>query len=70
MSARMLAVPEGLDGMRADAGLAKLLGVSRTVVAELLAAGEVSLDGRQAGKSDRLAAGGLLVRVARGAAPA
>ncbi|RBM16920.1 RNA pseudouridine synthase [Prauserella sp. PE36] len=60
MSARMLPVPEGLDGMRVDAGLAKLLGLSRTVVAELAASGEVLLDGKPAGKSDRLTAGGLL----------
>ncbi|EHR62430.1 pseudouridine synthase, RluA family [Saccharomonospora cyanea NA-134] len=56
----MLPVPDGLDGMRVDAGLAKLLGLSRTVVAELAASGEVLLDGRPAGKSDRLVAGGLL----------
>ncbi|PXY28696.1 RNA pseudouridine synthase [Prauserella flavalba] len=56
----MLPVPEGLDGMRVDAGLAKLLGLSRTVVAELAATGDVLLDGKPAGKSDRLTAGGLL----------
>ncbi|WP_020674299.1 RluA family pseudouridine synthase [Amycolatopsis nigrescens] len=60
MSARMLPVPDGLDGMRVDAGLAKLLGLSRTAVAELAESGSVLLDGRAAGKSDRLAAGGLL----------
>ncbi|WP_215545601.1 RluA family pseudouridine synthase [Amycolatopsis sp. CA-230715] len=60
MSARMLPVPDGLDGMRVDAGLAKMLGLSRTVVAELAETGEVLLDGRQVGKSDRLTAGGLL----------
>ncbi|OZM74526.1 RNA pseudouridine synthase [Amycolatopsis antarctica] len=60
MSARMLPVPDGLDGMRVDAGLAKMLGLSRTAVAELAASGDVLLDGRPAGKSDRLAAGGLL----------
>ena len=56
----MLPVPDGLDGMRVDAGLAKLLGLSRTVVAELAESGEVLLDGRPAGKSDRLSAGVLL----------
>ncbi|MFJ1765611.1 RluA family pseudouridine synthase [Amycolatopsis sp. NPDC088138] len=60
MSSRMLPVPDGLDGMRVDAGLAKMLGLSRTVVAELAESGDVLLDGRPAGKSDRLAAGGLL----------
>jgi len=53
-------VPDGLDGMRVDAGLAKLLGLSRTVVAALAESGEVSLDGRPAGKSDRLVAGAWL----------
>ncbi|HEV2781966.1 MAG TPA: RluA family pseudouridine synthase [Actinophytocola sp.] len=57
---RALPVPEGLDGMRVDAGLAKLLGLSRTAVAELAESGEVRLDGRVAGKSDRLVAGVLL----------
>ncbi|GLY39120.1 pseudouridine synthase [Amycolatopsis sp. NBRC 101858] len=60
MSSRMLPVPDGLDGMRVDAGLAKLLGLSRTVVAELAESGAVLLNGRPAGKSDRLTADGLL----------
>ncbi|PRX46502.1 23S rRNA pseudouridine1911/1915/1917 synthase [Prauserella shujinwangii] len=66
----MLPVPDGLDGMRVDAGLAKLLGLSRTAVAELAESGEVLLDGRPAGKSDRLAAGGLLEVTLPEAAPA
>lgn len=57
---RFLPVPDGLDGMRVDTGLAKLLGLSRTVVAELAESGDVLLDGRVAGKSDRLVAGGSL----------
>jgi 23S rRNA pseudouridine1911/1915/1917 synthase len=57
---RALPVPDGLDGMRVDAGLARLLGLSRTAVADLAEAGEVRLDGRPAGKSDRLTAGALL----------
>jgi 23S rRNA pseudouridine1911/1915/1917 synthase len=56
----MMPVPDGLEGMRVDAGLAKLLGLSRTVVAELAAAGDVLVDGKPAGKSDRLLAGGIL----------
>jgi 23S rRNA pseudouridine1911/1915/1917 synthase len=60
MSARTLPVPDGLDGMRVDAGLAKLLGLSRTAVAALAESGDVSLDGRPAGKSDRLVAGSWL----------
>ena len=57
---RRLPVPDGLDGMRVDAGLSRLLGLSRTVVAALTEAGRVELDGRAAGKSDRLAAGSWL----------
>ena len=53
---RHLMVPEGLDGMRVDAALAKLLGISRTVAAELAQAGDVLVDGAVVGKSDRLAA--------------
>jgi 23S rRNA pseudouridine1911/1915/1917 synthase len=57
---RTLPVPDGLDGMRVDAGLSKLLGLSRTVVATLTESGDVLLDGRPAGKSDRLVAGSTL----------
>jgi 23S rRNA pseudouridine1911/1915/1917 synthase len=46
--------------MRVDAGLAKLLGLSRTVIAAIAESGDVSLDGRPAGKSDRLTAGAWL----------
>jgi 23S rRNA pseudouridine1911/1915/1917 synthase len=60
VSSRMLPVPDGLDGMRVDVGLAKLLGLSRTVVAELAASGDVLIDGKVASKSDRLTAGDLL----------
>ncbi|MGQ0774985.1 MAG: RluA family pseudouridine synthase [Pseudonocardiales bacterium] len=54
---RTLPVPDGLDGMRVDAGLARLLGLSRTVVVGLTETGAVLVDGSPAGKSDRLAAG-------------
>ncbi|MBM7775764.1 23S rRNA pseudouridine1911/1915/1917 synthase [Actinokineospora baliensis] len=57
---RTLPVPDGLDGMRVDAGLSKLLGLSRTVVAALAEAGDVLVDGHPAGKSDRLLAGSWL----------
>jgi 23S rRNA pseudouridine1911/1915/1917 synthase len=57
---RELPVPDGLDGMRVDAGLARLLGLSRTVVATLAEDGHVALDGRAATKSDRLTAGAWL----------
>ncbi|MGH3611654.1 MAG: RluA family pseudouridine synthase [Pseudonocardia sp.] len=57
---RQLPVPDGLDGMRVDAGLSRLLGLSRTVVATLAEDGRVAVDGRAAGKSDRLIAGAWL----------
>ncbi len=57
---RTLPVPEGLEGMRVDAGLARLLGLSRTAVAGLTEAGAVLVDGSPVGKSDRLAAGSWL----------
>ena len=50
-------VPDGLDGVRVDAGLAKMLGFSRTFAAEVAEAGGVVMDGAELGKSDRLQAG-------------
>jgi 23S rRNA pseudouridine1911/1915/1917 synthase len=53
-------VPDGLAGERVDAGLSRLLGLSRSVVAELAESGGVLLDGRQVGKSHRLMPGAWL----------
>ena len=60
MPERMLPVPDGLAGERVDAGLAKLLGLSRTRAAAIADEGGVELDFRPAGRSDRLPAGALL----------
>ena len=49
-------IPEGLAGLRVDAGLSKALGVSRTVVADLIEDGAVTCAGKTLGKSDRLVA--------------
>jgi 23S rRNA pseudouridine1911/1915/1917 synthase len=57
---RALPVPDGLDGLRADAALARLFGVSRTAAAGLVEAGEVLLDGATLAKSDRVRAGAWL----------
>lgn len=57
---RSLPVPDGLAGERVDAALARMLGMSRTKAAELAGAGEVLMDGRVIGKSDRLVAGAWL----------
>ena len=51
---RSLPVPGGLSGMRADAGLAKLLGLSRTTVATMIDAGGVLVDGTVAIRSAKL----------------
>lgn len=60
METRTLPVPDGLDGSRLDAGLARMLGFSRTQAAEIAEAGGVELDGRVMAKSDKLVAGALL----------
>jgi 23S rRNA pseudouridine1911/1915/1917 synthase len=57
---RELAVPEGLDGERLDAALARMFGLSRSRAAELIGDGLALLDGRHAAKSDRVLAGAPL----------
>lgn len=51
---KLLPVPEGLAGERVDAGLAKLLGLSRSVCADMIVEGLVSQNGKIVSKSDRL----------------
>jgi 23S rRNA pseudouridine1911/1915/1917 synthase len=60
VESRTLPVPDGLDGARVDAALAKMLGFSRTFAAEVADAGGVVADGRTLGRSDRLHAGSWL----------
>ena len=56
--------------MRVDAGLARLLGLSRTAAAALAEDGGVDVDGARAGKSDKLIAGAWLeVRLPEAPAP-
>jgi len=54
---RFVLVPEGLDGERLDAALARMFGLSRARAAELIGAGQVLLDGQPAAKSDRVLTG-------------
>jgi 23S rRNA pseudouridine1911/1915/1917 synthase len=54
---RRVPVPEGLDGERLDAALARMFGLSRTMAAELIGDGLVLVGGRPAAKSDRVPAG-------------
>jgi 23S rRNA pseudouridine1911/1915/1917 synthase len=57
MPSRLLPVPDGLDGARVDQALSKMLGFSRTFAADVAEAGGVLLDGRPAGKADRVRSG-------------
>lgn len=57
---RILPIPDGLDGARVDAGVAKLLGLSRSRVAQIAESGHILLDGSPVGKSDQLVAGAML----------
>jgi 23S rRNA pseudouridine1911/1915/1917 synthase len=54
---RRVPVPDGLDGERLDAAIARMFGLSRTKAAELIGEGAVLVGGRPAGKSDRVPAG-------------
>jgi 23S rRNA pseudouridine1911/1915/1917 synthase len=57
---REVSVPEGLDGERLDAALARMFGLSRSRAAELISDGQVLVGGRAAAKSDRVLAGDFL----------
>ena len=57
---RSLPVPEGLDGERVDAALARLFGFSRTRAVELIGEGRVRIDGEVPMKSERVNAGAWL----------
>ncbi|HJU98164.1 MAG TPA: RluA family pseudouridine synthase [Jiangellaceae bacterium] len=57
---RSLPVPDGLEGERLDAALARLFGFSRSRAAALVEGGHVQLDGGAPAKSDRVRAGAWL----------
>lgn len=57
---RSLPVPDGLDGLRLDAAVARLFGISRTTAAAIADRGDVSVDGLARGRSDRVRAGAWL----------
>ena len=55
-----IVIEEAFGGTRADAGLAGILGISRSVAASLLAEGHVLHGGKTLGKSAKLVAGDVL----------
>ncbi len=57
---KLLPVPDALGGERADAGLSRLMGISRSVAADLLSDGHVLQNGKSIGNSDRLVEGSIL----------
>jgi 23S rRNA pseudouridine1911/1915/1917 synthase len=54
---RRVTVPEGLDGERLDAALARMFGLSRATAADLVTSGNVLVGGSPAAKSQRVPAG-------------
>ena len=58
--ARVLFVPEGLEGERVDAAVARMLGLSRSKIADLMSRGLVQVDGTVVAKSERVTAGSVL----------
>src|SRR5918994_3107768 len=57
---RILLVPEGLDGDRVDVAVARMLGLSRSKITDLIDAGDVLLDAEPVAKADRVQAGAML----------
>ena len=57
---KVMLVPEGLNGERVDAAVARMLGLSRSRVVELIGAGRVLVDGASITKSDRVSVGSML----------
>jgi 23S rRNA pseudouridine1911/1915/1917 synthase len=66
---RRVPIPDGLDGERLDAAIARMFGLSRAHAAELIGSGAVLLGGRPAAKSDRVPAGEWLDVTLPSAAP-
>jgi 23S rRNA pseudouridine1911/1915/1917 synthase len=58
---REISVPEGLDGERLDAAVARMFGLSRSRAAELIGDGLVLVGGRAGAKSDRVLTGDDLI---------
>jgi 23S rRNA pseudouridine1911/1915/1917 synthase len=57
---RSLPVPDGLEGMRLDQAVSRLFGLSRTVAADLIDAGDVLINGVATVKSEKVSGGSWL----------
>jgi 23S rRNA pseudouridine1911/1915/1917 synthase len=57
---RTLPVPEGLEGLRLDAAIARLFGVSRSIAAAIAEGGDATVDGVVADKGTRVHGGAWL----------
>jgi 23S rRNA pseudouridine1911/1915/1917 synthase len=57
---RLLPVPDGLDGLRLDVALSRMLGYSRSAAADLVDDGSVSVDGRVQKSSAKVRGGDWL----------
>ncbi len=57
---RVISIPEGLDQERVDAALARMLGLSRSVIVDLIESGEISKSGKVVTKSDKVSTGDVL----------
>jgi 23S rRNA pseudouridine1911/1915/1917 synthase len=57
---RVVLVPDGLEGERVDAAVARMLGLSRSRTADLISRGQVRVDGAGVSKSDRVLGGAML----------
>ena len=53
-------IPEGLDNERIDSALARILGLSRSVIVKLLDSDEVNLGHKVLGKSDKVLSGQII----------
>lgn len=60
MSHKVLIIPEGLDGVRADIGLSQIMGISRAHIVQLITEGNVIIDNAPILKSARLSSGALV----------
>jgi 23S rRNA pseudouridine1911/1915/1917 synthase len=57
---RLMPLPDGLEGLRLDVAIARLFGLSRTVAADLIDAGQVTVDGTVPVRSLKVKAGSWL----------